>query len=233
MENDGDEPNAMPDTMPETTVEVQSNVPSTVNLDWMDSIDEESVAVSRWDGMRKAPQHTAFWNLPTPTRTFMPMPAVPNFVPCKIWMKANTIYAKIFEYDRQRVYEADRVDAGSLVKVVKDGWESLSFHEANNPVLQILKEVDQYLFCKSVQEPPSPQGMPALILTDRSCDFGIPHATPRGFGGLADAFSYSITLMPRLAIWSTCQIGNGQCEYYSLQRLTQHAIFLCPLSVSS
>jgi hypothetical protein len=146
MENNGDEPDAMPEAMPETMIEVQSNGPSTVNLDWMDSIDEESVAVSRWDGMRKAPQHTAFWNLPTPTRTTMPMPAAPNFVPCKIWMKANTIYAKIFEYDRQRVYEADQVDAGSLVKVVKDGWESLSFHEANNPVLQILKEVDQYLF---------------------------------------------------------------------------------------
>ena len=46
MENNGDEPDTMPETMPETTIEVQSNVPSTVNLDWMDSIDEEPVAVS-------------------------------------------------------------------------------------------------------------------------------------------------------------------------------------------
>jgi hypothetical protein len=112
----------------------------------MDSIDEENAVVSRWDGMRKAPQHTAFWNLPTPTRTSIPLAPATNFVPCKIWRKANSIYARIFEYDKQRVYEADQADAGSLVKVVKDGWESLSFHEADNPVLQILKEVDQFLF---------------------------------------------------------------------------------------
>jgi hypothetical protein len=41
---------------------------------------------------------------------------------------------------------AREVQAGSLVKVVKEGWGSLSLRERSNPVLQILKDVDQQLF---------------------------------------------------------------------------------------
>lgn len=122
-------------------------------------IDESSVALtSRWDGMHSSTttqragtgtrvfEHTPFWNLPCPLKTGMPDPPVPDFVPCKIWQKANAIYAGIFDYPRDRIAVANKVDAGSLFKVVKEGWGSLSLKERANPVLQILKEVDQNLF---------------------------------------------------------------------------------------
>lgn len=32
------------------------------------------------------------------------------------------------------------------MKVVKDGWDSLSMWERSNPILEILREVDQHLF---------------------------------------------------------------------------------------
>ena len=135
------------DSLQETTNETESNNDRNT-FDWANGIDESSVALtSRWDGMRnKVFEHTPFWNLPCPLKTGMPEPPIPDFIPCKIWQKANSIYAGIFDYPRERIQAANKVEAGSLFKVVKEGWGSLSLKERSNPVLQILKEVDQYLF---------------------------------------------------------------------------------------
>ena len=119
------------------------------NFEWRDSLDEAPVALtSRWDGLRSSNFYDpSFWTVPNPVETSMSEPALPDFVPCKIWQKANAIYAKIFDFDnRERVSAATTVDSGSLFKFVKDGWDSLTFQERSNPMLQILKEVDQQLF---------------------------------------------------------------------------------------
>jgi hypothetical protein len=133
--------------MPEP-VETESNI-LRHNFEWTDSFDEASVAfTSRWDGLPRSNLYDpSFWTVPNPVETTMSAPAVPDFVPCKIWQKANAIYAKIFDFEKgERVSAANTVDSGSLFKVVKEGWDSLTFQERNNPMLQILKEVDQQLF---------------------------------------------------------------------------------------
>jgi len=120
---------------------------SHTNLDWMDSIDVASVALMGGENNPRHPSlhHTPFWDLPSPIKTKLDPPPL-DYTPCKIWQKANAIYAKIFDYNRDRVYEADRTDPGSLVKFVKDGWNTMSPKERSNPILQILREVDQHLF---------------------------------------------------------------------------------------
>lgn len=146
--------------LPENSIEAESN--STRNTDIFDwaahGIDHSSPSAltSRWAGTsssintnnrdNRVFEHTPYWNLPCPLKTAMPEPTVPEFVPCKIWQKANAIYAGIFDYPRDRIQTANKVDAGSLFKVVKEGWGALSLKERANPVLQILKEVDQNLF---------------------------------------------------------------------------------------
>ena len=117
-------------------------------IDWTNSLDETAVALtSRWDGMRspnfKAPP---IWSLPSPAKTSLPTPPPLDFVQCKFWKKANSIYARIFDYDKEQILAANNVDSGALFKVVKEGWGSLTPRERENPVLQILEEVDQNLF---------------------------------------------------------------------------------------
>jgi hypothetical protein len=145
----GGTPAEVGDGLPDRNIGTDSNC-TRDTLSWGDSgIDESSVALtSRWDGMRSTRvfEHTPFWNLPCPLKIGMPDPPVPDFVPCKIWQKANAIYAGIFDYPRDRIAVANKVDEGSLFKAVKEGWGSLSLKERANPVLQILKEVDQNLF---------------------------------------------------------------------------------------
>jgi hypothetical protein len=123
---------------------------SSSGFSWGNGMEESAAALNRWDSLsqdkHKVFEHTPFWNLPCPLKTAMPEPPAPNFVPCKIWQKANSIYAGIFDYPRERILSANKVDAGSLFKVVKEGWGSLSLKERANPILQILKEVDQCLF---------------------------------------------------------------------------------------
>ena len=128
-------------------VEYSSGVPE--SSDFVDVIDESSVTLTNyWDEMQRFPTHPSgqIWDLPSPEKTSLPPPPIPAYSPCQIWQKANTIYARIYQFDQQRVYDTDKVNPGSLVKVVKDGWGSLSFQEKNNPVLQILRDVDQHLF---------------------------------------------------------------------------------------
>jgi hypothetical protein len=143
--------------LPENSIETESNS-TRDTFDWGGhGVDNKysSALTSRWAGTSSSVsntrdnrvfEHTSYWNLACPLKTAMPEPPVPDFVPCKIWQKANAIYAGIFDYPRDRRQAANKVDAGSLVKVVKKGWGALSLKERANPVLQILKEVDQNLF---------------------------------------------------------------------------------------
>ncbi|KAF8850538.1 hypothetical protein BDZ45DRAFT_192580 [Acephala macrosclerotiorum] len=139
--------------------DVEEEVPSSIvliqpqpttsapNINWMDfnnddpndltGLLEEALAPVSHQSERRA-------SIPTTIRVLTP--TVPDYEPCDVWKKANSIYARIFAFDRQRIAEADQVDPGSLVKVVKSGWDSLPLSEQSNPIFEILREVDQYLF---------------------------------------------------------------------------------------
>lgn len=132
--------------LPETPMDTESN--SVRDFDWTNPVDEAPVALTtKWDEM-KSPKfrHTPNWSFPSPVKTRLPTPPAPEFTQCKFWKKANSIYARIFDYDKERILAANTVDSGALFKVVKEGWGSLTPHERDNPVLQILEEVDQNLF---------------------------------------------------------------------------------------
>lgn len=130
----------------ENSMETPSNnTRKTYNLEA--GTDESTLALtSRWDEMESPVFEHAPLRLECPLKTGMLEPPVLEFLPCRIWQKANAIYANIFNYSKERRLEANKVEAGSLIKVIKGGWGSLSLKERGNPVLQILKEVDQNLF---------------------------------------------------------------------------------------
>lgn len=144
------------DGLLENSEESASNTNTRDSFDWAAhgvSVDDPSAALtSRWVGTsansrdNRVFEHTPYWNLPCPLKTVISEPPMPEFEPCKIWLKANAIYAGIFDYPRDMIQMANKVDAGSLFKVVREGWGALSLKERANPVLQILKEVDQNLF---------------------------------------------------------------------------------------
>ena len=131
------------------TVKVESNNPRDV-VEWTAYVDKSSsvALTSRWEGLNASTFYDPnLWTVPNPLDTMMSRPAVPDFVPCKIWQKANAIYGKMFAFDdRERVASASTVDPGSLFQFVKEGWDSLTVQERSNPMLQILKEVDQQIF---------------------------------------------------------------------------------------
>ena len=85
------------------------------------------------------------WNLPSPVNTKLSAPPPPDFVQCYFWKKANSIFARIFDYDKEGISAANNFDSGALFKIVKDGWGALTPRERANPVLQILQEDDQFL----------------------------------------------------------------------------------------
>ena len=139
-----------------THMEVGRGLPDTpmdTNLvrkipDWTTSLDEASVALrSHLDGQRRPKSRPApLWNIPSPVKTSLPTPPLPDFAQCCFWKKANSIYARMFDYDKEKISQANHVDSGALFRVVKEGWGSLTPSERENPVLQILEEVDQNLF---------------------------------------------------------------------------------------
>ena len=132
--------------LPETPMDIGPN--SIRDFDWTNPVDEACVAVTTNWGEVKSPKfgHPPNWSFPNPVKTRLPSPPAPEFAQCRFWKKANSIYARIFDYDKESILAANTVDSGALFKVVKDGWESLTPQERDNPVLQILEEVDQHLF---------------------------------------------------------------------------------------
>jgi hypothetical protein len=131
--------------LPETPMDTNSVRES---VEWTNSLDETAVAVtSRWDGMRSPNfKQPPIWGLPSPVKSRLPTPSPPEFVQCEFWKKATSISERIFDHDKEQILAANNVDSGALFKVVKEGWGSLTPQERENPVLQILEEVDRNLF---------------------------------------------------------------------------------------
>jgi hypothetical protein len=79
-----------------------------------------------------------------PTETTNPSP---NNSLCPIWKKSNEMFGKVFNHrPGTAALNVDSIEAGLLYLGIKQGWGS--FNEwMQSPVLNILKEVDEFLFC--------------------------------------------------------------------------------------
>lgn len=66
---------------------------------------------------------------------------------CPIWKKSNEMFGKVFNHrPGTAALNVDSIEAGLLYLGIKQGWGS--FNEwMQSPVLNILKEVDEFLFC--------------------------------------------------------------------------------------
>lgn len=62
------------------------------------------------------------------------------------WQTANQSYEKIFTVGPYGSQAADMINAGTLFKAVRDGWNTLDMREQNNPVFMILREMDEKVF---------------------------------------------------------------------------------------
>lgn len=147
IENNGPLLHCEDEVEEETVPSRAQSRPAAPNLDWMEFNEMDTPDLTGLLSATLAPtSHQAKRRYSSPTILRIPSPEIPDYEPCEVWKKANAIYAKIFDFDRQRIAEADQFDSGSLVRVVKDGWESLSLGERSNPIFEILREVDEFLF---------------------------------------------------------------------------------------
>ncbi|KAF2643188.1 hypothetical protein P280DRAFT_394905 [Massarina eburnea CBS 473.64] len=72
---------------------------------------------------------------------------------CPIWKKSNEIFGKVFQYrpgtstafTSNRSFRGWDAEAGLLFRGIKDGWSSFNEWE-QSPALEILKNVDEFLF---------------------------------------------------------------------------------------
>lgn len=78
----------------------------------------------------------------------MPPPPTPaSCEPYSFWIKGNHIYAKILACSAaSRVAAAAQASAGTVIRFVKHGWDGLSVTEKSNPLIQIMRDVNESLF---------------------------------------------------------------------------------------
>jgi len=67
-------------------------------------------------------------------------------IACPIWNKCNSIFEKMFDIEPLEVLTAEDLDVGVLFQAFNQGWSSLSLHWRQNPLVMILREVDEFLF---------------------------------------------------------------------------------------
>jgi hypothetical protein len=85
------------------------------------------------------------WALPSPLSTTVPVRSQVRNVQCQIWETSNKIYSQISKIssDCPAVDFSSANYAGSIFKAVINGWAALSIQERSNPILQILRDIDQ------------------------------------------------------------------------------------------
>jgi hypothetical protein len=78
-----------------------------------------------------------------------PAAAAPNAL-CPVWKKSNELFGKVFSY-RSTTGTSSLVlpsaEAGILYLGIQKGWDKTSNEWMQSPALQILKQVDDLLFC--------------------------------------------------------------------------------------
>jgi hypothetical protein len=94
------------------------------------------------------------WRCPSPVVLHIgnpdpPAPAAPNTL-CPVWKKSNELFGKVFSY-RSTTGTSSLVlpssEAGILYLGIQKGWDKTSNEWMQSPALQILKQVDELLFC--------------------------------------------------------------------------------------
>jgi len=93
------------------------------------------------------------WQSPSPTILHIGNPepspsSTPNNL-CPVWKKSNELFGKVFSYHSTGSLtrtSSETAEAGLLYLSIKSGWNKTD-QWMQSPVLQILKQVDDLLFC--------------------------------------------------------------------------------------
>lgn len=110
---------------------------------WMDNMFSGS-RNSTWPGLGPP------WSRPSPSLLSTMMPISSRQVPtvqCKIWQRSNTIYSQVSKVSAACSSDALKLSstyyAAAIFKAVIKGWATLSIQERSNPILRILRDIDQ------------------------------------------------------------------------------------------
>jgi hypothetical protein len=101
------------------------------------------------------------WRCPSPVVLHIgnPEPSIPSSsnTLCPVWKKSNELFGKVFNYRSAAPSLAGtnssltallpNKEAGILYQGIKKGWDKTSNEWMQSPALQILKQVDDLLFC--------------------------------------------------------------------------------------
>jgi hypothetical protein len=66
-----------------------------------------------------------------------------------LWNVTNSVYNKIFDITPSQAAAARRSDSGVVFKAIKNGWDTLSASEQENPIVQILAAYDTLVACRN------------------------------------------------------------------------------------
>lgn len=78
-----------------------------------------------------------------------PVKSIQQSKNCRIWKRTNEIYGRISNIGIPKTRAVNELGVGTLFKAMNEGWEALSEKELNNPILQILKGIDQEMLPNS------------------------------------------------------------------------------------
>lgn len=134
----------MRENFSDTTATFQFESPIKFTDSWMDNMIGGSRNRTNWASLKRVRP----WSFPSPLSTMMPgASSSESTMQCHIWQRSNTIYSQVSKVSPTCSSAALKLSptyyAGSIFKAVINGWASLSIQERSNPILQILKEIDQ------------------------------------------------------------------------------------------
>lgn len=109
---------------------------------WMDNMIAGSRNSISWPGL-SLPQP-----FPSPFSTMTPIsPRLGGTMQCQIWQRSNMIYSQVSKVSpvcsSAALKHSSTYYAGSIFKAVINGWAALSIQERSNPILRILRDIDQ------------------------------------------------------------------------------------------
>jgi hypothetical protein len=126
---------------------VNNNLESAIQYtdSWMDNTFAGSRNTTSWPGLGPPPRSRQF---PSLLSTIMPISSRQRpTVQCKIWERSNTIYSQVCKvspaYSSDALKLSSAYYAAAIFKAVIKGWVTLSIQERSNPILRILRDIDQ------------------------------------------------------------------------------------------
>lgn len=92
------------------------------------------------------------WTCPDPILLTIGTSQGPGLAPldpdsaCPIWNRCKDICERVFKIEPIDAVAAGEVNEGVLFQAINEGWSSLSLQWRYNPLVVILKEVDEFMF---------------------------------------------------------------------------------------